>query len=268
MNRLVLMAVSSLIGLSSCATPNVNTPALSAEDVQRERERQAAAAKQPQGLQVATHETSYYLEQLQRVAPRIQKAGMEVCQGIGSGNCTFGFRLVEDKTINAAADGSNVLITTGIMAFADSDDAVASVLAHEYAHNVLGHVASTQRNVALGKLGGALAQEALKSQGIELDNLSDLSAQVALLRYSKAFEQEADHVGLYIAERAGYNIDAMPDIWRRMAASDPNGIYTASTHPTYPERYIAMQQTINEIRLKKQNNQPLLPTFKTKQRYF
>ena len=81
------------------------------------------------------------------------------------------------------------------------------------------------------------------------------------MRYSKAFEQEADHVGLYISRRAGYNLDSMPNIWRRMAAGNPSGIYNASTHPTYPERYIAMQQTINEIRAKEKAGQPLLPGF-------
>jgi predicted Zn-dependent protease len=260
--------IGSLLALTSCATPNVNTPAPSPEEVQRERELQTQTSKQQQQVQVTTRETSYYAEQLSRVAPRIQKAGIEVCQSIGHQPCEFGFKLVEDGTINAFADGSNVNITTGIMALADSDDAVASVLAHEYAHNVLGHVASTQRNVAIGSIGGALAQQALASQGIELGNLSDLGGQYALLRYSKAFEQEADHVGLYIAERAGYDIDSMPDIWRRMAATDPQGIYTATTHPTYPERYIAMQQTINEIRAKEKNGEPLLPTFRKDKRYF
>jgi len=268
MRYLILIGVSGLVALSSCATPNVNTPALSAEEVQRERELQTEAAKRQDGIKVTTRATSYYMEQLQRIAPRIQKAGIEVCQGIGYDPCKFGFKLVEDKSINASADGTNINITTGIMAFADNDDAVASVLAHEYAHNVLAHVASTQRNVTIGALGGRLAEQVLGSQGIEMGNLSDLGAEMAQLRYSKAFEQEADHVGLYIAQHAAYNLDSMPDIWRRMAAADSRGIYTASTHPTYPERYIAMQQTINEIRAKEKNGEPLLPTFQKKKRYF
>lgn len=227
MYRLSFIIVGSLL-LFSCATPNVNTPALSAEEIQRERELQAEAAKQQQGIKVSTQPTAYYTEQLRRIAPRVQHAGIEVCQGIGYRNCEFGFKLAEDKSLNAAADGQNIHITTGMMAFADNDDAIASVLAHEYAHNVLGHVASTQRNVALGSIGGALAGQVLQSQGFEVGNLSEIGGQFALLRYSKAFEQEADHVGLYISKRAGYTLDSMPDIWRRMAAADSRGIYTAS----------------------------------------
>jgi beta-barrel assembly-enhancing protease len=75
-------------------------------------------------------------------------------------------------------------------------------------------------------------------------------------------------VGLYIAQRAGYDLGSMPDIWRRMAAADSRGIYAGSTHPTYPERYIAMQQTINEIHAKEEKQQALLPTFQEKKRYF
>lgn len=268
MRPFYLMSLSALMALWACATPTVNTPALSAEEVQRERELQSEAARQQQGITVTTRETSYYLEQLRRISPRIQKAGIEVCQGIGYDPCKFGFKLVEDSSINAFADGKNITITTGIIAFADSDDAVASILAHEYAHNVLGHVASTQHNMTLGSLGGALAEQLLQSRGIEMGNLSDLGSQFAQMRYSKAFEQEADHVGLYIAKRADYNLDSMPAIWRRMAASNSRGIYTASTHPTYPERYIAMQQTINEIRSKEKNGEPLLPSFREKKKYF
>lgn len=268
MTTLLRASCATLLLLTSCATPNVNTPSLSAEDVQRERYSQAETAKQQQGITVSTRATSHYVEQLKRIAPRVQKAGIEVCQAIDHDPCEFGFKLVEDKTLNASADGTNIHITTGIMAFAGSDDAVASVLSHEYAHNVLSHVASTQRNVSLGSIGGSIAQQVLQSRGIEAGDLSQMGAQFAHMRYSKAFEQEADHVGLYIAERAGFNIESMPDMWRRMASANPDGIYTASTHPTYPERYIAMQQAINEIRAKKTNGDPLLPTFQKKKRYF
>jgi predicted Zn-dependent protease len=261
-------ALAGLLLLAACATPNVNTPALSPEEVQRERDLQTEAGRQQQGVKITTRETAYYMAQLERIAPRIRKAGIEVCQGIGGSACEFGFKLVEDKSINAFADGKSVSITTGIMAFADSDDAVASILAHEYAHNVLGHVASTQRNVTLGSISGALAGQLLESQGIQAGNLSDLGGQFALMRYSKAFEQEADHVGLYISARSGYTLDSMPNIWRRMAATDSKGIYTASTHPTYPERYIGMQQTINEIRGKEKTGEPLLPTFQKERKYF
>jgi predicted Zn-dependent protease len=266
MARFLLIGIFAL--LAACATPSVNTPALSEDAVRQERELQTAAAKAQQGIKVTTREPAYYMSQLKRVAPRIRKAGMEVCQGIDRASCEFDFKLVDAKNLNAAADGQNVTITTGMMAFAGSDDAVASILAHEYAHNLLGHVSSTQRNVTLGTLGGALAQQILQSRGIEMGNLSDLGGQMALMRYSKTFEQEADHVGLYIAQRAGYDLGSMPDIWRRMAAADSRGIYAGSTHPTYPERYIAMQQTINEIHAKEEKQQALLPTFQEKKRYF
>jgi predicted Zn-dependent protease len=262
----LLLAFAAL--LASCATPEVQTPSLNQADIERERGVEEQSVKQGQPLKVETKAASYYLGQLQRVGPRIQKAGIKVCEGIGKSPCKFGFKLVEDKTLNAFADGKTVNITTGIMAFAGTDDAVANILAHEYAHNVLQHVASTQQNVALGAIGGMLAQQVLESQGIQMGNLSDIGAQVAQLRYSKAFEQEADHVGLYISQQAGYNIDGMPDIWRRMSQADPNGIYTASTHPTNPERYLAMQQTIAEIKAKQQQGRPLLPDFKAKKTYF
>ena len=261
MRNFATISISSLLLLTSCATPNVNTPKLNAEQVQRERELQSQSANQQQALKVNTREISYYTAQLNRVAPRIKKAGIEVCQGINHNPCDFGFKLVDDKTINAAADGQNILITTGIMALADSDDAVASVLAHEYAHNVLAHVASTQRNATLGALGGTIAQQLLQSQGIQLGNLSNMGAQVAQMRYSKNFEQEADHVGLYIAQRAGYELQSLPDLWRRMASTDPKASTTPA--PTPPIRNVTLpcKKLSTKYERKKKTINPYSPLF-------
>jgi hypothetical protein len=44
-----------------------------------------------------------------------------------------------------------------------------------------------------------------------------------------------------------------------MSAREPDGIYVSTTHPTNPERYVAMQKTVEEISHKKKAREPLLP---------
>lgn len=54
--------------------------------------------------------------------------------------CGGKLTLANDSTSNAWADGRNVLVTTGMTAMSKSDDEIAFVIAHEMAHNILGHV--------------------------------------------------------------------------------------------------------------------------------
>ena len=249
--------------LSACAGKSVYTPKPSAAAVGAERDVQKGLADgQASGgeFKGELQSPQYYLDVLNRIAPRIQKAGIEVCQGMGKKNCQFGFKLKQTRELNAFADGKNVYITMGMMAFAGSEDDIATILAHEYAHNVLAHVASTQKNTMVGGLGGTLADALLSSQGINTGGqLSKLGANYALMKYSKTFESEADHVGLYISERAGFPIANSAQFWRRMSTANPDAIYTATTHPTNPERFVAMNETVAEINRKKAAGQPLIP---------
>jgi Zn-dependent protease with chaperone function len=71
-------------------------------------------------------------------------------------------------------------------------------------------------------------------------------------------------LGLYLVARAGFDTLKAPELWRRMGASGEahlNQNYNA-THPSSPERAAALQQTIDEIRLKRTRGEPLLPAIK------
>lgn len=60
--------------------------------------------------------------------------------------------LTESRMFNAWSDGHQVVLSTEIVDFARSDDELAFVLAHEMAHNILGHSKQTRRDF-LGQLG-------------------------------------------------------------------------------------------------------------------
>jgi predicted Zn-dependent protease len=84
--------------------------------------------------------------------------------------------------------------------------------------------------------------------------------------YSKDFESEADYVGLYLAARAGYDISESANFWRRMAVENPASIEKSysNTHPSSPERFLAIEKAVNEINGKKQLGMPLVPNIKPK----
>ena len=125
-------------------------------------------------------------------------------------------------TVNAFADGHQIIVFSGLMRLLVEDDALAIVIGHELAHNVLGHVGS----------GGHQLQE-----------------------------PEADYMGAYFAARAGYDVSAAQDVWRRFAEQSVYSVATRATrsHPSAPRRILALRQALAEIEAKRAAGLPLEP---------
>lgn len=169
--------------------------------------------------------------------------------------CDYRAGVMEKDLINAFADGKNVYVTTGMIRFAQSDDELAIVLGHEFAHNALGHVQQMRAQSMAGML---LDLAILIFGGVDTGGLF---SQVGRLVYSREFEADADYMGLYLAARAGYQIQMAPNLWRRMAVEHPGSIKGTwlATHPSSPERAVTLRETILEIEEKRAKGLPLLP---------
>ncbi|MSQ49046.1 MAG: hypothetical protein EXR30_01515 [Betaproteobacteria bacterium] len=157
--------------------------------------------------------------------------------------------------INAFADGKQVAITRGMLRFVRDDLELAVVVGHELAHNTMGHIRKQMGNAFLGTVLDVLAA----SRGVDTQGLF---GNIAGMVFSKDFEAEADYVGLYFTARAGHEIDNAPNFWRRMAAANPGGIQQrgfGSSHPSTPERFLALEKIVAEIKAKKAAGQILAP---------
>ena len=172
--------------------------------------------------------------------------------------CSYPIVLGNGDEVNAYADGKQVIVQRGMLRFATNDTELALVVSHESAHNSMSHIRSKMTNYALGSILDIAAQVLLKvpTQG--------LFGNVGANAYSKEFEAEADYVGLYIMARAGGDIDNAPQFWRRMAALSPAAIQSShmSTHPATPERFVALEETVKEIKAKRAAGKPLEPNLK------
>jgi Zn-dependent protease with chaperone function len=176
--------------------------------------------------------------------------------------CDYPVLQDDSSDINAHADGRKIVISKGIIRFAENDNELALVIAHELAHSALRHVDKMQQNAGVGALGGLAIDGLLAAAGVGTGGqFSQLGGQMALAKYSVPFEQEADYVGMYFMERAGYNASGVADFWRRMGAEGQSSITQRTTHPTSPERFLAIERTWQEIAAKKKNHQPLIPNF-------
>lgn len=168
--------------------------------------------------------------------------------------CDSQIVLLSDDIVNAFADGERIAVTKGMMRFAQNDTELATIVGHELAHNSREHIGSKQGNAIIGGILGAVVTVAT---GVDV---TDLGTQIGAGAFSQSFEAEADYVGLYHTARAGYNINGAPNLWRRMAANNASGIHLAgSTHPSTAKRYLALEETVKEIKAKKASGKKLIP---------
>jgi predicted Zn-dependent protease len=141
-----------------------------------------------------------------------------------------------------------------------SDAELALILSHEIAHNLLGHRRQTAEKAAPGTL---LDVAIGLTTGIHTHGAF---ARMVSEPYSKNFEREADYVGLYLAARAGFDISESANFWRRFSIENPASIERSysNTHPSSPERFLAIENAVKEINNKKQLGMPLIPDIKIK----
>ncbi len=168
--------------------------------------------------------------------------------------CDYPALLQEDSRVNAYADGKAVYVTKGMMRLATKDQELALVLAHEFAHNIRKHIEARQANAIGGAiLGGILT-------GVSGINVIGMGAEAGASAFSREFEEEADYVGLYLAERSGYDMADAEYFWRRMAINHPNSIHLAgSSHPSTAKRFVAIRMAVKEIARKRREGLPLVP---------
>ena len=167
--------------------------------------------------------------------------------------CAYPVLLVNDPGLNAYADGYNVYITSGMLRFAQSDVALQTVIAHELAHNVEGHIDKKLGNALLGGLLGAVVRV---YTGVDA---GEVGAGLGADAFSQDLEREADYISLYMLERAGIDSSQAANFWRRMAVEHSSSIRFARTHPTTAERFVNIETTHREIRAKQRAGVELLP---------
>lgn len=256
--------------LSACAQPKTQLPQVNLAEVEAERAMQNTHLYEQDFKSLyAVPPTRRELQQrIANIAVRVGPAAIQLCNelrarpgGDPKRNCVFDVELGSKKVgINAYADGNIVVVGPQLMELVSNDDHLAFILAHEFAHNIMDHHSDMRQNVLAGALLGSLADALVAANGgYSGASYGATGAELGKISYSPEYEREADYVGLYILSRAGFLIDNTPEVWRRMAAINPDGIYTSTTHPSSPERFVAMRKAIQEIHTKQKKNLALLP---------
>ncbi|HKE01979.1 MAG TPA: M48 family metallopeptidase, partial [Planctomycetota bacterium] len=182
-------------------------------------------------------------EMVKRVADGIAKAANEP-------SFQWDVALIQSSEVNAwCLPGGKMGVYTGIIPVAKTEQGLAVVLGHEVAHAVSHHggrrmtesmgteLVGQLASIGFSKSSPAVQQGAMTAFG--------LGSNVAVaLPFSRSDESEADHIGLILMAKAGYDPREAPEFWKRMQsmAGSSDTPEFLSTHPV-PSTRIADLKT-------------------------
>ncbi|HSF56739.1 MAG TPA: M48 family metallopeptidase [Candidatus Binatia bacterium] len=147
-------------------------------------------------------------------------------------------KIVTDPNINAGSAGDGeFLITTGLLQKAN-DEQLRGILAHEIAHDDLGHPVKMQLVGTGLSLGAALLEKVVPASGA----IAPIAGTLIASSYSRPQELEADRHGVTILRRAGYSKEVMVRAlaWMMQIQGNSGGGFL-STHPATDERIRALK---------------------------
>jgi len=151
-------------------------------------------------------------------------------------------QIINEPSINAAnAGGCQFLVTNGLLQQAN-DDHLLGVMAHEIAHQDLGHAVKAQMLGAGLSIGAALLEQVLPGVGA----IAPLAGTLIARGHSRTEEFAADRHAVMLLRRIGYPPEMMIDTlgWIQRSSGDQQPGGFLSTHPALNDRISALKRIL------------------------
>lgn len=163
----------------------------------------------------------------------VRKVGERIARAANKPEYRWEFRVINDpENVNAfCVPGGKVAVYTGIFPIAKDEAGLAVILGHEIAHALLRHAGERMSQAEV--LGTGLALVGATGVNPQILQALGLGASVGLvLPFSRSQESEADHVGLILMAKAGYDPRVALQVWDRMEHKEKGAPPEfLSTHP-------------------------------------
>jgi predicted Zn-dependent protease len=164
----------------------------------------------------------------------------------------FTIKVIDSDEVNAfALPGGFFYVNSGLILAADEEAELAGVMAHEIAHVAARHATRGQTRADIANIatiplifiGGGIGYAARQVAGIGLP--------LTFLSFSRAFEAEADYLGLQYMYKAGYDPNAFVAFFEKLESQEKKKPGTLAkafrTHPLTPDRIQKTQEEISSI---------------------
>jgi metalloendopeptidase OMA1, mitochondrial len=246
MHRVVWLVVLVVSGVAAC-TRSPYTQRSQLILVSQDEELKLGAQAFQQVL------TESRVDQREAVVAPVAQVGQRIARVADRPEYRWQFAVIDDpKQVNAfCLPGGKVAVYTGLFPVAQDTNGLAVVMGHEVAHALARHGAERMSQDLVAETGGALLG-ALVGGGPSANAIMaayGLGAQVGvLLPYSRTQESEADHIGLILMARAGYDPHGALAFWERMermSGSSGTPEFLA-THPGHGTRAAQIAEWLPE----------------------
>ncbi|MEZ6062629.1 MAG: M48 family metallopeptidase [Planctomycetaceae bacterium] len=182
----------------------------------------------------------------------VRRVGGRIAAAANRPDFDWEFNVIESDTQNAfCLPGGKVAVYTGILPVCESEAGLAVVMSHEVAHAIARHggermTHQTVQNGVKTGVGYLMRNQEEKKQQIVLTAYGAASEYGAILPYSRKHELEADHIGIMLMAKAGYDPSEAPRFWERFSQtkSGASPMEFLSTHPSDERRSIALRELL------------------------
>lgn len=183
----------------------------------------------------------------------VDHIGQKLAQNVGDSPFSYSFKIIDEDEINAfALPGGYIFLYRGLLENVDNEAQLAGVLAHE-----MGHVEARHATERISKLQGfnfllnivAMIVH-IPSVGGSVGAAIQLGELLAMLKYGRSQEKEADLLGADFMTRAGYEPKGMVDFFMKLQEiyKRKPGLISRifMTHPITEDRMNTVDKWIGE----------------------
>ena len=179
-----------------------------------------------------------------RYSELVQRVGLRIAGVSDRSDYQWETRVVASSEQNAyCLPGGKIVVYDGILPVCENEAGLAVVMSHEVAHLLARHGGERMsQQTALNGVQTAVGYVMRNKEQVSRDIFNKAYGMATtygvVLPYSRQHESEADHIGLMLMARAGYDPAEAPRFWTRFAAAN-TGEKPAeflSTHPADSRR--------------------------------
>lgn len=224
---ITLITTSLLVLLSACST----NPVTGKKDFSLISKDQELAMGAQAHRSILKQKKRYNNPALQAYVNNI---GQSLARHSHRNNIRYTFTVLDDPSVNAfALPGGYIYVTTGLLAYLNSEGELAGVLGHEIGHVTARHGVQQQ---SAGIASAILVDILAKKTHTNAKSLNQLST--ALIRgYGREHELQADRLGAEYLARAGYSPNNMIEVVRVLKAQEQFDKYQARKEGRQPRAY-------------------------------
>ncbi len=183
------------------------------------------------------------------VAEYVNRIGQNLVRN-SDAKVPFTIKVIDSEEINAfALPGGFFFVNTGILLNADNEAEMAGVMAHEIGHVAARHGTRQATRGEIAQIASIVPLIALGGMaGYGIYQATRLAVPLGFLRFSRAFESEADMLGIEYMYKAGYDPGAFVDFFEKVQSLEKRKPGTMSklfsSHPPTADRIKHSQEVI------------------------